>query len=65
MPIVSQTQLLFLFVALSLFAIPSALILKKLGRNPAWALLCFVPALAMIGLWVMAFSLPARSGETV
>ena len=61
MPMMSQTQLLYLFVALSLFAIPSALILKKLGRSPGWALLCFIPALAMIGLWVMAFSLPNRS----
>ena len=64
MPVVSQTQMLILFVALSLFAIPSALILKKLGRNPAWALLCFVPVLAVLGIWVLAFSLPARS-ETV
>ena len=64
MPVVTQSQMLILFVALSLFAIPSALILKKLGRNPGWALLCFVPVLAVLGIWVLAFSLPARN-ETV
>jgi hypothetical protein len=61
MPIISQSQMLVLFVSLSLFAIPAALILKKLGRHPAWALLCFVPVLAVIGLWVLALSPGSKS----
>ena len=63
MPVITQAQMLTLFVALSLFAIPAALVLKRMGRNPAWALLCYVPALAMVGLWVMAFA-PWPKGET-
>lgn len=62
MPIITQAQMLMLFVCLSLFAIPAALVLKKMGRNPAWALLCYVPVLAMIGLWVMALS-PGSKAE--
>jgi hypothetical protein len=42
-------------VVWSLFAIPSAVILKRLGRHPAWALLCYVPVLALVGLWLLAF----------
>lgn len=63
MPVITQSQMLVLFVALSLFAIPAALILKKMDRNPAWALLCYVPVLAMIGLWVLAFAPGSKSGR--
>ena len=50
-----------LFVIWSLVAIPSAVILKRLGQHPAWALLCYVPAFALIGLWVLAFAGRGRS----
>ena len=45
-----------LFVFWSLFAIPSGILLKKMGRNPVWAVLWYIPVLAIIGLWVLAFS---------
>ena len=51
-----------LFVIWSLVAIPSAIILKRLGHHPAWALLCYVPALALVGLWVLAFAPGSKSG---
>ncbi len=44
-----------LFVFWSLFAIPTAVVLKRLGHHPAWALLCYVPLLALLGLWLLAF----------
>lgn len=47
--------LVALFVFWSLFAIPAALILKRLGKSPAWAILCYIPVLAILGLWVLAF----------
>ena len=53
-PTLSENQLLILGVVLLLFAIPTGMLLKRSGRNPLWALLCFVPALALIGLWVLA-----------
>jgi hypothetical protein len=53
-----------LFIFWSLFAIPAALILKKLGRNPAWALLAYFTPLAIIGIWVLALTLPSRSSES-
>ena len=62
MPEITNTTFLVLFVCLSLFAIPAALVLKRLGRHPAWALLCYVPILALVGLWVLAFS--PRTGNT-
>jgi hypothetical protein len=52
-----------LFVFWSLFAIPAAIILKKIGRNPAWALLTYFSPLAILGIWVLALSLPARKSS--
>ena len=51
-----------LFVFWSLFAIPSGVILKRMGHSPAWALLWYFPVLAIIGLWVLAFG--SRSSAT-
>lgn len=65
MPMITQSQMLALFVGLTLFAIPAGLVLKRLGRNPAWAVLCYVPVLAMIGLWVMALAPWSRPGADV
>ena len=62
MPAITNTVFVVLFICLSLFAIPAALVLKRLGRHPAWALLCYVPVLAMLGLWVLAFS--PRTGSS-
>jgi hypothetical protein len=64
MPMITQTQMLELFVALSLFAIPAGLVLKKMGRNPAWGLLCYVPVLALIGLWMLALGGGSKSSAT-
>lgn len=43
-----------MLVFLALIAIPAAIVLKRIGRSPWWALLCFVPIAAMLGLWVLA-----------
>ena len=46
----------FIAILSTLIAIPVALLLKRSGRNPAWALLCYIPALGIIGLWVLALT---------
>ena len=38
-----------------LFAIPAGMILKRLGFSSWWALLCFVPVVALFALWLLAF----------
>ena len=38
-----------------LFAIPSGMILKRMGFSSWWALLCFVPIVALFSLWLLAF----------
>jgi hypothetical protein len=48
--------LIKVMVALSLFAIPAGLVLKRTGHSIWWALLCFIPIAALVGLWVLAFT---------
>ena len=38
------------------------MVLKRMGYSPAWALLCYFPLLAMIGLWVLALA-PKRAAS--
>ena len=38
-----------------LFAIPAGMILKRMGFSSWWALLCFVPVVALLALWLLAF----------
>lgn len=38
-----------------LFAIPAGMILKRIGLSSWWALLCFIPVVALLGLWMLAF----------
>ena len=53
-PPFSQNDLIILFVASLLIAIPSGMLLKRTGHNPLWAILVFFPPLAVLGLWVLA-----------
>jgi len=53
---VSSSFLITLMIAEALFAIPAGIVLKRIGRSMWWALLCFVPLAALLGLWVLAFS---------
>ena len=48
--------LIKVMVAEALFAIPAGLVLKRTGHSMWWALLCFVPIAALLGLWVLAFA---------
>jgi hypothetical protein len=59
-PTLSHTQMLILLGLALLFAIPSGILLKRAGRNPLWAVLWFVPALALIGLWALALMGPKQ-----
>ena len=54
--LLTPQALTFLFVFWSLFAIPSGILLKKMGHSPVWAVLWYIPVLAIVGLWVLAFS---------
>ncbi|MES2295164.1 MAG: hypothetical protein V4527_17835 [Pseudomonadota bacterium] len=40
----------------ALFAIPAGLVLKRTGHSIWWALLCFIPIAALVGLWVLALT---------
>lgn len=55
MPI-STSVLWFMTLGEALFAIPAAMVLRRTGHSPWWALLCFIPVAALVGLWVMAFT---------
>lgn len=51
----SSFMMTFLVVA-TLFAIPTGMVLKRTGHSMWWALLCFIPIAALLGLWVLAFT---------
>lgn len=50
-----QQVLTFTTIAELLLAIPLALIIKRAGFNPLWALLAFFPLVGMPALWLLAF----------
>ena len=57
MPMPFETStLLILTVAEALFAIPAGLVLRRIGISFWWALLCFIPVAALLGLWVLALT---------
>jgi hypothetical protein len=45
-----------LLLAIVLFGVPVARILRRSGRSGWWTIVAFVPLLNLIGLWVFAFS---------
>jgi len=48
-----------------LLAVPSAMILARVGHSPWWALLVFVPLVNFVALWVFAFGRwPASTPRT-
>jgi len=64
MPMMPSTSMLIIMtIGEALFAVPAAMVLKRTGHSPWWALLCFIPVAALLGLWVMAFTswTPARA----
>jgi hypothetical protein len=48
-----------------LVAIPAGLVLKRIGFSSWWALLCFVPVVALPALWILAFIRWPRSAQSV
>ncbi len=64
MPMMPSTSMLIVMtIAEALFAIPTGMVLKRTGHAMWWALLCFIPVAALLGLWVIAFTswTPART----
>jgi hypothetical protein len=53
---ISTSMFVVMTVAEALFAVPAGMVLKRTGHSPWWALLCFIPVAALLGLWVMAFT---------
>lgn len=45
-----------ILLVLALFAVPVAIILKRAGFHPAWALLALVPGGVFVGLWIFALA---------
>ena len=50
-----QHLIMICSIAELLFAIPAGMILKRMGFSSWWALLCFVPVVALFALWLLAF----------
>ena len=50
-----QQLMVICLVAELLIAIPAGMVLKRIGFSMWWALLCFIPILGVIGLWLVAF----------
>jgi uncharacterized membrane protein YhaH (DUF805 family) len=49
---------------LAIFLYPAARILQRAGFSGWWCVLCFVPFLGVVGLWVFAFvRWPAMAAE--
>ena len=49
-----QQMMTAIAIAELLLAIPLGFILKRVGFNPLWALLAFVPAVGVPALWLLA-----------
>ena len=61
----TQTQTIVYLLIMVMTAIPAWFVLRRIGFSPFWALLCFVPAAALAGLWALAFmSWPHEPGES-
>ena len=54
--IVDPSFLIKIAAVEALFAIPAGLVLKRTGHSIWWALLCFIPIAALVGLWVLALT---------
>ena len=57
-----QHLLIICLVVEVLIAIPAGMILKRMGFSSWWALLCFVPIVALFALWLLAFVKWPRDG---
>jgi hypothetical protein len=53
---VDPSFLIKVAVVEALFAIPAGMVLKRTGHSMWWALLCFIPITALVGLWVLALT---------
>ena len=53
---IDPSFLIKIMVVEALFAIPAGLVLKRIGYSMWWALLCFIPVAALVGLWILAFT---------
>jgi branched-subunit amino acid transport protein len=59
----AQQQLFIICAIVELLcAIPAGMILKRMGLSMWWALLCFVPIVALFALWLLAFVKWPRDG---
>ena len=63
MPVISPHLFYTVAVLTALIAIPSGLTLKRIGFSPWWALLCFIPVAALLGLWLLAFTRWPRDAQ--
>ena len=50
----SLPHTIILLVIGLLWAVPAALILKKAGFSPAWAVACLIPPLSLVVFWTIA-----------
>jgi len=53
---ISPSFMMTMALVEALFAIPAGLVLKRTGHSMWWALLCFIPVAALVGLWALALT---------
>lgn len=51
-----MTDLLPYALMIAILAPPTIAVLRKAGRSPWWALVLLAPPLALVALWVLAFT---------
>lgn len=55
---------IIVLIVMAILLVPAAVILKRTGHSPAWAILSLFPGISLIALWIFAFARwPALDAE--
>jgi hypothetical protein len=55
-------ELIVYLIGMALILVPMWRITERAGMNPAWSLVCLLPAGIVVMLWLIAFREPAGRG---
>lgn len=63
----SPLHWIIVLIVMAILLVPAAVILRRTGHSPAWAILALFPGVSLIALWIFAFArwpaLADREGE--
>jgi|GEM_PF-3199402 hypothetical protein len=54
--VITPTQFMIIILMSVAAALPASIILRRLGFSGWWSVVCFIPALAILFLWYLAFT---------